>query len=139
MTDQRFDQLKMKYQSVLNFMQAQNVQLQNVNMEGDKLFIRATAPSADIKNKVWDQIKLVDPNYADLTAQIDAPAVAAAAAGGAPVSGARTYTVQPGDNLSHISKHFYGDPNQYAKIVEANKDKISDPDKIRAGMELIIP
>ena len=50
-----------------------------------------------------------------------------------------TYTVQPGDNLSHISKHFYGDPNQYAKIVEANKDKISDPYKIRAGMELIIP
>lgn len=51
----------MKYQSVLNFMQAQNVQLQNLNMEGDKLFIRAAAPSTDIKNKVWDQIKLVDP------------------------------------------------------------------------------
>ncbi len=140
MADQRFDQLKLKYQSVLNFMQAQNVQLQNVNMEGDKLFIRATAPSADVKNKVWDQIKLVDPSFADLTAQIDAPAAAAAAAGGAPVAAApRTYTVQPGDNLSHISKHFYGDPNQYAKIVEANKDLISDPDKIRAGMNLIIP
>jgi nucleoid-associated protein YgaU len=139
MADQRFDQLKMKYQSALNFMQAQNVQLQNVNMDGDKLFIRAIAPSAEVKNKVWDQIKLVDPNYADLTAQIDAPAAAAAAAGASPVSGARTYTVQPGDNLWHNSKHFYGDPNQYAKIVEANQDKISDPDKIRAGMELIIP
>ena len=139
MADQRFDQLKMKYQSVLNFMQTQNVQLQNLNMEGDKLFIRANAPSADIKNKVWDQIKLVDPNYADLTAQIDAPAVAAAAAGGAPVSGARTYTVQPGDNLSHISKHFYGDPNQYMKIVNANKETLPDPDKIKPGMELNIP
>jgi len=140
MADQRFDQLKMKYQSVLNFMQAQNVQLQNVNMEGDKLLIRATAPSADVKNKVWDQIKLVDPSFSDLTAQIDAAAAAAAVAGGAPVAAAtRTYTVQPGDNLSHISKHFYGDPNQYVKIVEANKDQISDPDKIRAGMTLIIP
>jgi nucleoid-associated protein YgaU len=129
----------MKYQSVLNFMQAQNVQLQNVNMEGDKLFIRATAPSADIKNKIWDQIKLVDLSYAVLTAQIDALAAASAAAGGAPVSGARTYTVQPGDNLSPISKHFYGNPNQYAKMVEANQDKISDSGKIRAGMELIIP
>src|ERR1700693_1870582 len=76
----RFEQLKAKYQSVLNFIQSQGVQLQNVNMEGDKLLIRATAPSADLKNKVWDQIKLVDPSYSDLTADIQAPAAAAAAA-----------------------------------------------------------
>lgn len=137
----RFEQLKAKYQSVLNFMQQQNVQLQNVNMEGDKLFIRATAPSQDVKNRVWDQIKLVDPQSSDLTADIQAPAaaaaVAAAGAGSAPAS--RTYTVQAGDNLSKISKHFYGDPNQYMKIVNANKDQISDPDKIKPGMELNIP
>ena len=139
MSEQQLDQLKAKYQSVLNFMSQLGVQLQNLHVQDNKLVIRGQAKTKADSNKVWDQIKLVDPNYADLTAQIDAPAVAAAAAGGAPVSGARTYTVQPGDNLSHISKHFYGDPNQYAKIVEANKDKISDPDKIRAGMELIIP
>ena len=78
----RFEQLKAKYQSVLNFIQSQGVQLQNVNMEGDKLLIRATAPSADLKNKVWDQIKLVDPNFSDLIADIQAPAAAAAAAAG---------------------------------------------------------
>jgi nucleoid-associated protein YgaU len=137
----KFEQLKAKYQSVLNFMQQQNVQLQNVNMEGDKLFIRATAPSQDVKNRVWDQIKLVDPQSSDLTADIQAPAAAAAVAAGgagsAPAS--RTYTVQAGDNLSKISKHFYGDPNQYMKIVNANKDQISDPDKIKPGMELNIP
>jgi len=65
----RFEQLKMKYQSVLNFIQLQGVQLQNVNMEGDKLFIRASAPSADLKNRVWDQIKLVDPSASDLIAE----------------------------------------------------------------------
>ena len=59
----RFEQLKLKYQSVLNFIQSNGIQLQNVNMEGDKLFIRATAPSADLKNRVWDQIKLVDPEF----------------------------------------------------------------------------
>ena len=137
----RFEQLKAKYQSVLNFMQQQNVQLQNVNMEGDKLFIRATAPSQDVKNRVWDQIKLVDPQSSDLTADIQAPAaaaaVAAAGAGSAPAS--RTYTVLAGDSLSKISKHFYGDANQYMKIVNANKDQISDPDKIKPGMELNIP
>lgn len=134
----KFAELKAKYQSVLNFIQEQNAQLQNVNMEGDKLFIRASAPSQDLKNRIWDQIKLVDPNFSDLTADIQAPAAAAAAAGGSTVA-ARTYTVQAGDNLSKISKHFYGDPNQYMKIVNANKDQLPDPDKIKPGMELNIP
>ena len=136
----RFEQLKTKYQSVLNFIQSQGVQLQNLNMDGEKLLIRATAPSRDLKNRVWDQIKLVDPNFPDLIADIQAPAAAAAAAGGATSTpAARTYTVQPGDNLSKISKQFYGDANKYMKIFEANKDKLSDPDKVKIGTELLIP
>jgi nucleoid-associated protein YgaU len=136
----RFEQLKTKYQSVLNFIQSQGVRLENLNMEGDKLLIRASAPSADLKNRVWDQIKLVDPSYSDLIADIQAPAAAAAAAAGASSAPAqRTYTVQPGDSLSKISKQFYGDANKYMKIFEANKDKLSDPDKIKAGMDLLIP
>jgi len=137
----RFEQLKTKYQSVLNFIQSQGVRLQNLNMEGDKLLIRASAPSAELKNRVWDQIKLVDPSYSDLTADIQAPeaAAAAAASGAAPSTSTRTYTVQPGDSLSKISKQFYGDANKYMKIFEANKDKLSDPDKIKAGMNLLIP
>ena len=138
----RFEQLKLKYQSVLNFIQSQGVQLKNLNMEGDKLLIRASAPSADLKNRVWDQIKLVDPNFSDLIADIQAPAAAAAAAAAAGASStpaARTYTVQPGDNLSKISKQFYGDANKYMKIFEANKDKLTDPDKVKAGMDLLIP
>jgi nucleoid-associated protein YgaU len=136
----RFEQLKTKYQSVLNFIQSQGVRLENLNMQGDKLFIRASAPSADLKNRVWDQIKLVDPSFSDLIADIEAPAAAAAAAAGASSTPAqRTYTVQPGDSLSKISKQFYGDANKYMKIFEANKDKLSDPDKINAGMDLLIP
>ena len=136
----RFEQLKIKYQSVLNFIQSQGVQLQNLNMEGDKLLIRATAPSTELKNRVWDQIKLVDPSFSDLIADIQAPAAAAAAAvGGTSTPAARTYTVQAGDNLSKISKQFYGDANKYMKIFEANKDKLADPDKVRAGIELVIP
>jgi len=138
----RFEQLKMKYQSVLNFIQSQGVQLQNVNMEGDKLLIRASAPSADLKNRVWDQIKLVDPSASDLIADIQAPpaaAAAAASAGGASSAAARTYTVQAGDSLSKISKQFYGDANKYMKIFEANKDKLTDPNKVNVGTELRIP
>jgi nucleoid-associated protein YgaU len=135
----RLEQLKIKYQSVLNFIQSQGVQLQNLNLEGDKLLIRASAPTADLKNRVWDQIKLVDPNFSDLIADIQAPVAAAAAAGASSTPAARTYTVQPGDSLSKISKQFYGNASMYTKIFEANKDKLDDPDKIRAGMDLRIP
>jgi nucleoid-associated protein YgaU len=133
-------ELKLKYQSVLNLMQAQNVQLNNLNMEGNKLLIRGAAPSQSAKDAVWNQIKLVDANYAnDLIADIQAPAASAAAAGAAPVAATRRYTVVAGDSLSKISKHFYGDANQYMKIFEANKDQLSDPDKIKPGMDLIVP
>ena len=136
----RFEQLKGKYQSVLNFIKEQNAQLQNVNMQGDKLFVRASASSQDVKNRIWDQIKLVDPSCSDLIADIQAPQAAAATVGGStPATSARTYTVQAGDSLSKISKQFYGDPNQYMKIVQANSEQISDPDKIRPGMKLNIP
>lgn len=140
----RFEQLKTKYQSVLNFIRAQNVQLQNLNLQGDKLLIRATAPSESVKNRVWDQIKLVDPNYQDLVVDINAPTAAAAAAGAGSASSSaagsvRTYTVAPGDSLSKISKQFYGDPSKYMKIFDANKDKMPDPDHVRVGTQLVIP
>jgi nucleoid-associated protein YgaU len=136
----RLEQLKAKYQPVLNLMRAQNVQLQNLNLQDNKLLIRGTAPSQDVKNRIWDQIKLVDLSFSDLIADIAAPAAAAAAAA-AGVSGTagRTYTVQSGDNLSKISKRFYGDANKYMKIFEANKDKLSDPDQLKPGIELRIP
>ena len=51
----------------------------------------------------------------------------------------RTYTVQSGDTLSKIAKQYYGDANRYMDIFNANKDKLSDPDKIKPGQELVIP
>ena len=70
-TNARFNELKQKYQSVLHSMEQQHVQLQNVNMKDVKLFIRGLAPSEEAKNKLWDQIKLVDPSYGDLIAEIN--------------------------------------------------------------------
>jgi len=51
----------------------------------------------------------------------------------------KTYTVAAGDSLSKIAKNFYGNPSQYMKIFEANKDKLTDPNKINVGQELVIP
>lgn len=52
---------------------------------------------------------------------------------------AQYYTVVKGDNLSKVSKQFYGDPNKYAKIFEANKPMLKSPDLIYPGQVLRIP
>ena len=49
------------------------------------------------------------------------------------------HTVVSGDNLSKIAKKFYGDPNKYAAIFEANKPMLKHPDKIYPGQLLRIP
>ncbi len=137
---QRTQQLKEKYGSALRVIEQQGVRLENVHVENNKLLIRGVAPSEDAKNKVWDQIKLVDPSFSDLICDLRveqrAEQPAAARQTQAP---AQTYTVQPGDSLSKISKQFYGDANAYMRIFEANRDKLSDPDKIKPGQQLTIP
>ena len=49
------------------------------------------------------------------------------------------YIVVSGDNLSKISKEFYGTPNKYPQIFEANKPMLTHPDKIYPGQVLRIP
>ena len=139
--DKRFTELKTKYQSVLNIIEQQQVQLQNLHVQDNKLFIKGTAPTQQAKDNIWNQIKLVDAGYEnDLTADInfDASRAVGAAVGGSG-QGGQTYSVKPGDNLSKISKQFYGDPDEYMRIFYANQDKLRDPDKIQVGQQLTIP
>ena len=136
---QLLEQLKGKYGSVLRTIEQLGVRLQNVHIEGNKLLIRGEAPSQEAKNKVWDQIKLVNPNQDDIMADIRVEPQSAPAPQAAPQAASRTYVVQAGDTLSKISKQFYGDANKYMKIFEANRDKLKDPDKIQVGQELVIP
>jgi nucleoid-associated protein YgaU len=135
------EQMKQKYASVLATVQREQVRLSHVHIQDNKLFIEGIAPSEQAKNKVWDQIKLVNPNWAqelvvDISVDSKAKSSEAQPAGG---SGGRTYTVQAGDSLSKISKQFYGNANEYMKIFEANRDLLSDPNKIRPGHTLKIP
>ena len=125
------EQLKAKYQPVIDLAKARGVHLKNVHVENDKLLIKGDAPSQAIKNEVWDKIKIVDAAYADLKAEIGIDA-------SLPVP-ARVYEVVSGDTLSKIAKRFYGDAGQYMKIFEANKDQLKDPDKIKVGQKLKIP
>src|SRR5919199_1125760 len=139
--EQRFNELKGKYQTVLTVADQQHIQFQNLHVQDNKLFIKGIAPSEDAKNKFWDQIKLVNPNADDITADItvDSSRAQGAAVGGGGGQGGQTYTVKSGDTLSKISRQFYGDPNEYMRIFYANRDKLRDPDKIQVGQELTIP
>jgi nucleoid-associated protein YgaU len=138
--DQRLNQLKQKYQSVLTAIQTQGIQLEHLNVQDNKLFLQGKAPSEQAKNNVWNAIKAVDPTYSDLTADFDVDAPAAAAAPTSdPSVKEQTYTVKAGDSLSKISQEFYGHANAYQKIFEANRDQLSDSDHIRAGQTLKIP
>lgn len=137
----RFNELKQKYHTVLTTADREQFQFHNLHVQDNKLYIKATAPSEEAKNKFWDQIKLVNPNADDITADInvDSSRAMGAAAGGGQGSGGQTYEVKSGDNLSKISKQFYGDPNEYMRIFYANRDKLNDPDKIQVGQKLAIP
>lgn len=143
MSQAQLDQLKTKYQSVLNLMSQLGVQLQNLHVQDNKLVIRGQAQAKSVSNKIWDQIKLVSQSYSqDLIAEItyatdDLATAAAAAAPGSAQK--RSYTVKAGDTLSKIAKAHYDDANQYPKIFEANRDQLKDPNKIFPGQVLVIP
>src|SRR5262245_56269431 len=161
MATDRFQTLKEKYVSVLSVLNRQHFQVQNMHVENDKLFIRATAPDANSKNVFWDTVKTVTPDYSkDFTADISVkPAAQQASAPQpqkqtpppgpqaevTPVSGKtaapaeQTYTVAPGDTLSKIAKKFYGNANDYMLIFNANRDQLQDPDKIKPNQVLMIP
>lgn len=49
------------------------------------------------------------------------------------------YTVQKSDTLQKISKQFYDTYRKWPQIYEANRDRMSDPNKLKEGMVLRIP
>ena len=130
------EQLKMKYAGALGAVQQNNVRLDHLHVQDNKLVMQGAAPNEACKNRVWNAIKAADPTLGDIAcdltidASLPAPAEAPAA---------QKYTVQPGDSLSKIAKQFYGDSNAYMKIFEANTDQLDDPNKIQVGQELAIP
>jgi nucleoid-associated protein YgaU len=121
MTD---EELKNKYQPVADFMSRNGFQIEHFHVENGAAVLDAAAPTEHLKDRAWDEIKKIDPNFSDLKHNIT-------------VGSGTMYVVKSGDNLSNISKAFYGTPNQYTKIAQANN--IANPDKIQVGQELKIP
>lgn len=113
-----------------------------------KLHFVGTVNSEDEKNQIWNALKTVPDWQKDIVADIKvkpgapkaAPAQPAApAAAPAAEAQSQTYTVQSGDTLSGIAKKFLGNANDYMQIFNANRDQLTDPDKIKPGQVLKIP
>jgi len=122
-------QLKQKYAPVLATFQdfaPYGAKLDDVSLDGEQLLLKGEVPSQVVANRVWDAIKQVDPTYSDLKHQVvtNGPQE-------------QSYTIQAGDNLSKVSKLFYGNPNQYPKIAAANN--LDNPDKIHPGQVITLP
>ncbi len=102
-----------------------------------------TVKSEAEANEIWNAIKTIPDWRNDVVADIKVIGGGAAAGAGAGAAGAaaagRTYTVKAGDTLSAIAKEHLGSANAYMKIFEANRDQLTDPDKIKPGQVLKIP
>ncbi len=96
----------------------------DVKVEGDKVILSGDA-SAEDKAKA----ALIAGNVAGIK-EVEVEGI---------VEEDQYYEIKSGDNLSKISKQFYGNPNHYNAIFEANKEVIKDMNKIYPGQVIRIP
>lgn len=114
----------------------------NAEEREGKLYFKGSVATEAEKNEIWNAIKTIPTWQKDVVADIQ---VTGGSGGGgtatatATATAGKTYTVKAGDTLSKIAKEYLGNANAYMKIFEANRDQLSDPDKIRPGQVLRLP
>lgn len=119
-----------KYQSVLDLGQALGAKDGSVVEENGVLKVYGVVNTPYEKNLLWDKIKEVGGDSpSDIIADIRSEVTDYYA----------KYTVEKGDTLGKIAKHFYDDAMKYTEIFKANTNILDHPDKIEVGQELIIP
>jgi nucleoid-associated protein YgaU len=105
-----------------------------------KLHFSGTVNSEDEKNQIWNALKTVPDWQKEVIADIRVRPGAQQPAQQRGTTGSdQTHTVQPGDTLSAIARTYLGDANAYMEIFNANRDQLTDPDKIKPGQVLKIP
>ena len=122
--------VKEKYQSVLNLGEKMNVQNGKVEEAGGVLRVWGTVETQYEKDQLWDAIKVAGgQNPTDIVAdiQVSNPGIYA------------MHTVEKGESLSKIAKHYYKDMMKYKAIFDANRDILDNPDLIHPGQVLKIP
>lgn len=122
--------IKMKYQPVLDLGEQLNVTDGYVEETETQLKFGGTTQTQYEKNLIWDKIKEIGgENPGDLVADIKV----------ADESVYHRHTVEKGETLGKIAKHYYGDAMKYKDIFEANTNVLKNPDLIHPDQELVIP
>jgi nucleoid-associated protein YgaU len=101
------------------------------NEDNGHLTLSGSLPSKYAVNEVWDKAKEIDPGLDDGDLTLNLSAARSDIYG--------EYEVKSGDSLSKIAQHVSNGKLNYNQIFEANRDKLSDPDKIQVGQKLVIP
>ncbi|MEF7614686.1 peptidoglycan-binding protein LysM [Aquincola sp. MAHUQ-54] len=119
--------------AIVAYIRAQGLPTEGVSVAFDGANATVTVSGTVADQATKEKILLCCGNVQHVAKVNDELTVAAAE----PAS--QWYTVVSGDNLSKIAKQFYGNPNKYPVIFEANKPMLTHPDKIYPGQMLRIP
>lgn len=136
--EQKFARLKEKYLSALNMADSMGARVDALYVEGDRLVARITASDQSSADQIVGAFNSIDSSYGDLDLQVNAQQQQQYEQA-AETQQVEIYTVKSGDSLWKIARNHYGDGSRYMDIFYANRDKISDPDMIQVGQELVIP
>jgi len=119
--------------AIVDYVRAQGLPTDGLSVSFDGATSTVTADGVMPDQATKEKVLLCCGNVAGVAAVNDMLTVAASE------PEAQWHTVVSGDNLSKIAKKFYGDPNKYPVIFEANKPMLTHPDKIYPGQMLRIP
>lgn len=120
-------------QAIATYIQSMNLNVDALDVSYDAASETVTVAGVAPDQTTREKVVLCCGNVANVAAVNDMMTVST------PEPESKMYTVVKGDNLSKISKEFYGTPNKYPQIFEANKPMLSHPDKIYPGQVLRIP
>lgn len=123
--------VKDKYSSVLALGEKLGISNGKIEEGADGVLrMWGTAETTYEKDQLWDAIKAAGgANPTDIVADIQV----------ANTAYYTKHTVQKGDSLSKIAKHYYDDMMKYKEIFDANRDVLNDPDEIEVGQQIVIP
>ena len=119
--------------AIATYINSQGLKVDGLEVSFDAPSGTVTVAGAAPDQATKEKVVLCCGNVTNVTSVKDLMTVANASAE------SQMYEVKSGDNLSKISNQFYGTPNKYTLIFEANKPMLNSPDKIYPGQVLRIP
>ncbi len=95
--------------------------------------VECDAVKEQVETLTWankELVKELDTAYASREAGMSTPL---------PKGTRGVYVLRQGESLSSVAKAFYGEAERWKDILAANKEKIPDPDMVKAGTIILIP